>query len=35
MANERSHPKAYFDAAKGYQSAADRFSLALKVGRDY
>ena len=32
MANERSHPKAYFDAAKGYQSAADRLLLSIESG---
>ncbi|MGD0108794.1 MAG: HEPN domain-containing protein [Rhodopila sp.] len=32
MANKRSHPKAYFDAAKGYQSAADRLLLSIESG---
>lgn len=32
MAKKDSHPKAYFDAAKGYQSAADRLLLSIESG---
>lgn len=33
MANKKDrHPKAYFDAARGYQSAADRLLLSIESG---
>jgi hypothetical protein len=33
VANKKDrHPKAYFDAARGYQSAADRLLLSIESG---